>query len=348
MNTTRITIQSLLALLLVSSLLFGVTSCFQQIQDHRFPNPTAFSAAQGPPFAAGLNFPIGLTEDNKGNVWVTEVGSGTVNNGQVSVITPTGTFPVITGFKSGISPENSPEGLNHLLYKDGKLYILHGTDEALYIVDVSTFVPGTSAPISASSPLLTKIDIGPFVRKAHPNAPDEEHSNPFNLAFGPNGDLFITDSGANAIIRWAKSNGELSVYAVFPDITGPLSGDVVPTGIIFDGTKFWVSSLTGAPFVNGVARIYQVTPSGNTGVVTEYKSGFTGMTDIALTPGGKPIVTEFGFSGTGRLANGDDATVSLFTPAITPVDILASTTNADTYYILYYGPGLIIKITATN
>lgn len=349
-------LRSWLTTLIVSSFLFSVTGC---MQDHRFPNPVTFTPAQGPPVAAGLNFPIGLAQDNKGNLWVTEAGSGTVNNGQVSVITPSGArFPVITGFVSALSPENSPEGLNHLAFREGKLYILHATEDKLYIADVSGFVPGVSTPVPAGS--LTSYDIGTFVRNARPNAPDPADSNPYNLTFGPNGDLFIVDAGANAVIRRNRDTGALSVYAVFPDApnptfsgpgtpVGPPTIDPVPTGIVFNGTNFLVSTLHGFPFPPGIAKIYQVSGTGTAPITpTVYKDGFSGLTDIELSPGGKPIVTEFGFTPPGRIASGDNPATTLFAPAITPVDILLSNTNADTYYVLYYGPGIIVKITASN
>lgn len=350
MKIAHSTFRSLLTLLVVGGLIFGVTSCLQKIQDHRFPNPTTFSAVSAP-VATSLASPIGLAEDTQGRLWVTEAGSGTASpaSGMVSVITPTGKVPVITGFLSGESPEGSPEGLNHLAYKDGKLYILHGVEDALYIVDVSTFIPGVTPAIQASS--LTKIDIGTYVRGEHPNAPDDPDSNPYNLVFGPGGDLFITDAGANVIVRRNMTTGALSIYAKFTDITGPFSGDVVPTGIIFDGTKFWVTSLTGAPFITGKASIYHVTPNGTTGTVSEYKTGFTGLTDIVLSPGGAPIVTEFGFGPpppappTGRIVSGENANSPLLSAVPTPVDILRSD-MADTYYVLYYGPGMIVKLNA--
>jgi len=356
MTQQRSLLRSWLTTLIVSSLLFSVTGC---MQDHRFPNPVTLTAAQGPPVAAGLRFPIGLAEDNKGNLFVTEAGSGTVNNGQVTVITPSGAkFPVITGFVSVISPENTPAGLNHLAFKEGKLYILHGVEAKLYIADVAGFVPGVSTPIPASS--LTSFDIGTFVKNAHPNAPDPKDSNPYNLTFGPNGDLFITDAGGNAVIRRNKDTGALSVYAIFPDApnptfsgpgprVGPPTIDPVPTGIVFNGTNFLVSTLHGFPFPPGIAKIYQVSGTGNAPITpTVFKDGFSGLTDIALAPGGKPLVTEFGFTPPGRIADGNNSATTLFAPAITPVDILVSNTNPDTYYVLYYGPGIIVKITASN
>ena len=334
---------------LVGLFLFGLASC--TLVDHQFPAATKLEPEQGPPLAAGLKFPIGLAEDPNGNVWVTEAGSGTVNNGQVSVITPSGAIhPVITGFPSLMSPEGSPEGLNHLLYENGKLYILHATEDKLYIADVSGFVPGLTPAVDASS--LKTEDIGTFVRAAHPNAPDDPDSNPYNLTIGPDGDLFVVDAGANAIVRRKKTDGSLSIFATFPDVpnpsfpaVGPPTTDAVPTGIVYDGTNFLVSTLTGFPFPEGLSKIYKVSA---TGTVTLYKDGFSGLTDLLLTPSGKTLVTEFGFSTPGRIASGDDAATSLYSPAITPVDILLSNGNSDTYYVLYYGPGLLLKFTATN
>ncbi|GAB3316034.1 hypothetical protein GCM10027299_05780 [Larkinella ripae] len=357
MTIARSTFRTLLSLTIVSSLLFTVSSCLVKIQDHSFPNPQTL-AVTGDPVASNLMSPIGVTEDPRGFLWITEAGSGTASpaSGQVSVITPSGAiYPAITGFLSAQSPEGGPEGLNHLIYKDGKLYILHGVDDKLYIVDVSNFVPGTTAPIAAST--LTGQDIRQFIFAQNPPLNTPQDSNPYNLTFGPEGDLYIVDAGANAVIRRNKDTGALSVYATFPDITGspkPFSGDVVPTGIVFDGTKFWVTSLTGAPFHQGLASVFHVTPNGATGTVTTYKTGFTGLTDIALTPGGKPIVTEFGFAAgppiNGRIASGDDAgTTLVMVGPNNPVDILPSRT-ADTYYVVYNADkvGKIVKVMATK
>lgn len=337
------------SLLVVLGFLFGVTGC---MQDHRIGGPQAF-APVGAPFATDLKSPIGLADAAHGNLWVTEAGSGKENDGQVTLVTASGKkYPVITGFVSKMSPENSPEGLNHLLYSDGKLYILHGVDDMLYIADVSQFVPGVTKPIQASS--LVGEDIGTFVKNAHPNAPDAKDSNPYNLTFGTDGDLFIVDAGANAVVRRAKHSKALSIYAALPDVanpTNPMVGpptiDAVPTGIVYDGLSFYVTTLVGFPFPGGLSKIYQIDASKTPVEPKVYKSGFSGLTDIVFAPSGKLVVTEFGFSAAGgRIASGEDADQSLLAPAITPVDIMLSTALADTYYVLYYGPGLIMKLAA--
>jgi hypothetical protein len=345
----KLLFSTLLPALLAGSILFAVNSC---IQDHKIESPAKLVAAQGPPFAAGLAGAVGLTDDGNGNIWVTQVGDGTGTTGKVSVITPDGqVHTAITGFVSGISPESMPTGLNHLIYRDGKLYILNGVDDKLYIANVAGFVPGVSLLTAGA---LTVEDIGTFVMDKHPNAPDDKDSNPYNLTFGPNGDLFITDAGANAIVRRDKSTAKLSIYAVFPDYPNPVVGeksiDAVPTGIAFNGWDFYVTTLTGTPFHANLASIYKVSGSGTAPITpVVHKTGFTGLTDIIFGPGNKKlIVTEFGFAGTGRIASGEDAATTLLAGAITPVDIHLSTSMDDTYYVLYYGPGLIYKLTASN
>lgn len=355
MLTNRTVKSGLLTSLVVAGCLWGVMRCTPW--DHPIPNPMTLTAAPGPPFATDLKAPIGLADDGKGNLWVSEAGTGKANDSQVTLITPAGVkYPVVTGFVSALNPENSPEGLNHLVLKDGKLYVLHGVEDKLYIVDVSGFVPGVSAPIAASS--LTGIDIGTFVKNAHPNAPDPKDSNPYALTFGPGGDLFIADAGGNAIVRRNQTTGALSIYAVFPDFpnpthpgppapVGPPTIDPVPNGIVFDGTDFFVTTLSGFPFPSGFARIYKVSGAGAAPVTpVEYKTGFTGLTDLVQTPGGQFLVTEFGFGSAGRVAKGSDPAATVFAPVITPVDIHRSSTSPNTYYVLSYGPGLIVKLMA--
>jgi hypothetical protein len=340
---------TLLPVLLIGGVLLAGHGC---IQDHKIENPSKLVAVEGPPFASGLAGAVGLTDDDKGNVWISQVGDGTGTTGKVSVITPDGTvYTAITGFVSGISPESMPTGLNHLLFRDKKLYILNGVDDKLYIANVAGFVPGVSSLMASE---LDVEDIGTYVTDQHPNAPDDKDSNPYNLAFGPNGDLFIADAGANAIVRRDKNTKGLSIYAVFPDYPNPVAGeksiDAVPTGLAFDGSDFYVTTLTGSPFHDGLASIYKVSGSGPVPVTpTVNRSGFSGLTDLTFGPGNKKlIVTEFGFAGAGRVASGEDAASTLLAGSITPVDIHLSSSLDDTYYVLYYGPGLILKLIASN
>ncbi len=282
-------IKSSFLLLLAVLLLLG--SCREHDKYFDEAKPPKITAKE---FATGLAGPLGLAVDPKGYVWVTEVGTGH-NDGRVSVITPNGkVHPVITGFASVISPEGLAAGLGHLAYKDGVLYILNGVDGKLYLADVSSFKPGDAPrPVSA----LRAEDIAPFV-VAYPFEVDTQFSNIYHLAFGPDGALYIADAGANAVIRRSPS-GQLSVLAALPGIPHPSPGgnptiDAVPTGIVYDGEKFLVSTLTGFPFPEGKARIYQVS---NEGQVSVYRDSLTALVDIALGPGNRPVVLQFAAPG---------------------------------------------------
>ncbi|MCK8492249.1 MULTISPECIES: ScyD/ScyE family protein [Spirosoma] len=333
MKTKLLSVFSLCALL-------AATSC----QDHREP-PASGQLPTPTTLASGLGAPIGLARDAKGQIWVTEAGAG-----RVSVITPDGNkYPVITGFSVTVSPENTPDGLNHLAYKDGMLYILHGVDDKLYKADVSNFKPGDPAMTVSQ---LSSEPIGQFVLN-YKFKEDTDDSNLYNLTFAPNGDLYITDAAANAIIR-RTPNGALSVFTELanidnPTTVGPPKINVVPTSITFDGDKFLVTTLIGFPFPVGKARIYKISQDGS---VDTFQEGYTTMVDLLLAPD-KRIITlsvgEFGPQGFAQNSGNIKQTVNgqtttLLTGLNYPTSIIAGTA-ANTYYVSSLIDGTVKKIT---
>ncbi|GAB3748147.1 ScyD/ScyE family protein [Spirosoma pomorum] len=327
----------LLNSVLIASLLF-LAGCL----DHR--ELTSPSQLRVEDFATGLATPIGIAVDTRGWLWVTEVATG-----RVSVVTPDGkSYPAITGFSVAVSPEGLPDGLNHLAYRDGMLYILHGVDDKLYKANVSSFKPGDQ-PLTASS--LASEPIGQFVVD-YKFADDTGESNLYNLTFTPNGDMYIADAAANAVIKRTPA-GALSVLAPIPGITnptpvGPPNVQAVPTGVAFDGQKLLVTTLLGFPFPAGKARIYQVDLSGN---VSLYQEGYTSLVDILLGADKRPIVlsvAQFGQTGptpnTGTITqfvNGQNTT--LISNLNLPTDLEVGAAN--TYYVTSLASGKIQKIT---
>ena len=98
------------------------------------PEPEQLTAAN---FVDQLRAPIGLTLDTKGQLWVTEAGTGK-NDGSIVMITPQGTkTTAMTGFPSVIA-NGAIEGMSHPLFHDGKLYVLHGVSGMLYTIDVTS------------------------------------------------------------------------------------------------------------------------------------------------------------------------------------------------------------------
>jgi len=133
------------------------------------------------------------------------------------------------------------------------------------------------------------------------------------------------------------------LFAKIPNVTP--TAEAVPTGIVFDGTNFLVSYLSGGPFITRTAKIFQVDQAGK---VSDHKTGFTTATDIVLTPNKKPLITEFaqfsstGFvPATGRIVNADSTT--LLSGLNMPTDIERS--GDKTYYVLNYASGTVQKLT---
>lgn len=302
------------------------------------PEPTQFTAT---PFAQNLTKPIGMSVDSCGQAWVTESGTGQ-NDARVSLVAADGrVYPVLTGFAS-VVVRGTAEGIGHLLYRDGTLYVLEGGTGKLYTADVSAFKPGDPSRAAQSLP---SEDLGAFVRAQALTNP--VNTNPYNLTFGPDGNLYIVDAGANAIIKRVTATKALSVFARLPNVTP--TAEAVPTGIVYDGQRFLVSTLSGAPFVAQAAKIFQVD---GTGAVSELQSGFTTLTDIALSANNQPIVTEYGqfalappppgfVPRSGRVASGAGA--ALLSSLDLPTDI--ERVNDRTYYVLTYGAGAIQKLT---
>jgi len=316
-------------------LLFFFISCEEE-KNEPILDPTQFTATN---FVSGLKMPVGMSMDEKGQLWVAETGTGN-NDAQVSVVTPAGTVhPVITGLNSVLA-NGAVEGMSHVLYNNGRLYILNGNAGRLYITDVSSFKPGDT-PKSAST--LESEDLRTFVHSL--NLTDPLNSNAYQLTFGPDDHLYIVDAGANAIIKRDKNSKELELFARIPNVNP--TTEAVPTGIAFDGAKFLVSSLSGGPFIKGSAKIFQVDLNGN---VSDYKTGFTTATDILLTPNNKPLITEFaefslnppGFvPATGRITNEEGVTI--LGGLTMPTDIERGSDK--TYYLLSYAEGTIQKLT---
>lgn len=228
---------------------------------------------------SGLQAPMGMETLGNGRVLVAEAGTAH-NDGKVVLVTDSKNgskmYDVVTHLSSIINAlSHEVEGPSHLLLDHQKLYILSA--EYLYTIDLKQYKPG-DAPIDAST--MPYEDIGAWVRSQNIVTPNDSH--PYNLIKGPDDLLYIVDAGANAIIQ-RKATGQYRVFATFPDLKnptqmGPPMMQSVPTGILFDGHQFLVSTLTGFPFPAGQAVIYQVSM---TGQVSVQSGGYSTLVDLA-------------------------------------------------------------------
>lgn len=297
--------------------------------------------------ATGFAGPMGIEVDPNGNIWVAIPGTAN-NDGKVVIVDSNGEkHDAIVNLPSRLHPGGDElEGPSHLLLDQGMLYVLAANK--LYSLDVSNHSP-SQEPIDANT--LTGEDIAAFVLN-YPFVNNYHDSHPYNMAMGPDGDLYITDAGANAIIH-RKGNGDYTVLAEVPAVAnpttmGPPMVESVPTGIEFNGENFLVTTLLGFPFPEGKAVVYKITMQGD---VSVYQEGFSSLVDIANAYDDNHLVLQYGtFGATGFNANTgglyliNGSTITKWADSLNmPVGIKKAA--EDTWYISIMGDGTVIKAT---
>jgi hypothetical protein len=293
----------------------------------------------------GLMAPMGIAKDAQGRVWVTEAGTGK-DDGRLTFISPDGQkTAVLTGLPSVVA-NGAIEGITRPYVKGNTLLFAHGIAGRVYKLKGELSALKTSSlPLSAND--FEILEVRDFARKLPTSA--DSNSNVMDLHLADNGDLYMLDAGANAIIKSQGGGATLSLFAELPKISTPapfpVSEEAVPTAFVFDGTRFFVSALSGVPFNEEKSKIFTVTTAGQ---VNEYKQGFTNLIDIELDANGKPVVLSHGtFSlaagfadGTGGVSN--EAGTLLLGQISRPTALLRK--EANTYYLLNFGEGILKKI----
>jgi len=294
--------------------------------------------------ASGLPAVMGIDVGNNGTMWVSQSGTAH-NDGKVVVINQKGQkYDAIINLPSFLNKNTGQlQGTVHILLDGKTLNVLSGDD--LFAVDISHFKPGDT-PIDATT--LTPEHVAAFMYQS--GYPD---SHPYNLTKGPDGDLYIADAGANAIVH-RNGPGDFSVLANIPGVdnptpVGPPQIQSVPTSVFWDGQNFLVTTLTGFPFPQGEARIYQVSLSGQ---VSIYQTGLSTLVDLAEGIKSEHIVVQYTSSfdpatsfapNSGSLlwVNGTNSD-ELLGGLNMPVDI--KQVNNHTWYVTVMGDGSVIKI----
>ena len=247
------------------------------------------TAVDRKPVLTGLQAPRGLAILGDGSLLIAEVLGGRLlrfdPNGNLSVVTSG--LPATYGGPA----ERYPIGVSAAVYMDTFFYYVVGEFRGSRYSTIYRL--GESA---IPEPLAGGVGRDGF--------PSTRLVNPYDIVAVPNGGLFVSDSGSNAVLRISK-NGNISEYATFPqrEVATPDGErfiDVVPTGLTLgpDGALF-LSSFAGYPYPKGAAYIYRledVNKDGDAqdvGEITVFAEGFSSATDLVFADDGALLVAEF-------------------------------------------------------
>lgn len=124
------------------------------------------------------------------------------------------------------------------------------------------------------------------LHEARTNPIDNPDSDPSGIVQVNKKTWLVTDSGGNTLLQ--AHNGHVKTLAAFQDrmVTSPLTGpdpvpsQSVPTDVVKgpDGA-YYVSELTGFPFIQGSARIWRIVPGHKAHV---WATGLTNVTSMAV------------------------------------------------------------------
>jgi putative flavoprotein involved in K+ transport len=286
------------------------------MQTGQLPSGEEMAEAELVSVAAGFNGPQGILLDGDGNLWVIDAGVGgemeipfvnpetgqeeTVLVGDTSrivMVTPDGEQIEVATLPSLLTPQEASGG-SRLAVLDGVLYATSGGwieaagEEAMPLM-ASIVAVGEGEVTEVANTWALEVEENPdgFILESHP----------YGLSAGPDGLLWVADAGANALLTVDPSSGEMSIVAVFDGVEGPfpnpargdaMESDPVPTAVVVgeDGVAY-VSLLPGFPFTPGSAKVVMVNADG---MVSDYATGLTMLTDLRMGPDGEMYGVQFG------------------------------------------------------
>ncbi len=148
-------------------------------------------------------------------------------------------------------------------------------------------------------------DIWDFERDTNPDAVlgnPAIDSNPVDVAVD-GFKLVVADAGGNAV-DVVKPYNRVSALSIFANL--PSGPQAVPTSVVIGPDhQYYVSLLTGFPFIPGAATVYKVDP--RTGAQTPLATGFTNLMDLAFGRDG--TLYALSIDDNGLLAEGNEGAI---------------------------------------
>jgi hypothetical protein len=272
-------------------------------------NPSK-AATQVPTTGYTLTLPLAAGIDFGGNTYIADAGA----TGRVVMI-PGETYASYTPSLLNLGAAVTfPQGL-----------AIDNAGANLYVADGGTYAsPSTTSQI-VQVPLSgaggTAIALSPCDGTVSPCS----FNSPAGMAFDPNGDLFITDSGPRVLMVPANHSATNETTQL------AMTGLVNPTGITLDGSgDVYVTDLNGT--VNELmvnAGVMTFTTSGQTLTTTITNTGNLPLKNITITAPTSPFsVTTDGCTGTTVPAGGKCSLTYKYTGSASATDTLTFKSNA--------------------
>jgi len=297
--------------------LFSILLCFlTAFVIHAQEGPPPPPEIDGEIVVEGLNSPQGVHVDSEGTLWVADSGLGgedtieMINAQTYEIIeAPYGEssrlmrmtedgIEVVATLPSTVSGEDFL-GLARITELDGAVYATVGIWHENLGEEVT--IPYFGDVVRIGEEVESVASLWDIELAENPDGTTNIETHPYDIIAGDDGMLYVADAAANALIMVNPEDGTAEVVAgfegipgVFPSPTrdGELIADPVPTGVVQgeDGT-FYVSYLSGAPFVPGSAKVVEVSADGE---VSDFATGLTMLTDLTQGPDGNMYATQFG------------------------------------------------------
>jgi sugar lactone lactonase YvrE/ribosomal protein S11 len=186
--------------------------------------------ADGTEAAAGFNQPHGVAVDPLGNLFVADTGNATIR-----MITPAGVVTTLAGYP-GVKGSADGTGANASFISP--LSIAVDSNDTLFVTD------GNAIRTVTLSGAVTTLAGSQAYGSSDGTGVAAQFNAPAGIAIGPNGEIFVSDSG-NSTIREISATGVVTTLAGLAGEAGVKLGPLpttlnVPAGLAYVGSTLYV------------------------------------------------------------------------------------------------------------